>query len=119
MGVNVKEREARESRVKGGKSKVNGIELGRSNPRPRSNPNPKPHPHPNPNLKSHQAGGYRCAERAAGAVERDLGLVRLGVEGDGLVARVVARHVALAAVDAQLVVDQRHRLLLRGGRVRD
>jgi hypothetical protein len=48
------------------------------------------------------------AERAAGAVLGDGGEVRLVVELDGLVPGVVAGHVALAAVDAHLLVDQRH-----------
>ena len=39
-----------------------------------------------------------------------MGEVRLGVKGDGLVARVVADHVALSAVDAHVLVDQRHHL---------
>ena len=38
--------------------------------------------------------------------------VRLGVKGDGLVARVVTDHVALPAIDAHVFVDQRHNLLL-------
>jgi hypothetical protein len=37
--------------------------------------------------------------------------VRLGVKGDGLVARVVAHQVALATVDAHVLVNERHHLL--------
>ena len=40
-----------------------------------------------------------------------MGEVRLGVKGDGLVAGVVADHVALSAVDAHVLVDQCHHLL--------
>ena len=40
-----------------------------------------------------------------------MGEVCLGVKGDGLVAGVVADHVALAAVDAHVLVNQRHHLL--------
>ena len=52
----------------------------------------------------------RDAERAAGAIGRDVGEVCLGVKGDGLVARVVAGHVALAAVDAHVLVDDGYHL---------
>ena len=52
------------------------------------------------------------AERTAGAgVDLDGGDVRLGVELDGLVAGVVAGHVALAAVYAHLGVNQGHHVL--------
>mmetsp|Transcript_49425 Transcript_49425/g.107387 ORF Transcript_49425/g.107387 Transcript_49425/m.107387 type:complete len:228 (+) Transcript_49425:37-720(+) len=51
-------------------------------------------------------------ECASGAVVGDVGEMRLGVEVDGLVAAVVARHVALAAVDARVKVDLRNHLLL-------
>ena len=52
------------------------------------------------------------AECAAGAgVDLDGGHVSLCVELDGLVAGVVARHVALAAVDAHVGVDQGHHVL--------
>ena len=55
------------------------------------------------------------AERAAGAgVGLDCGDVRLCVELDGLVAGVVAGHVALAAVDAHVGVDQGHHVLSVG-----
>ena len=37
--------------------------------------------------------------------------VCLEIKGDGLVAGVVADHVALAAVDAHVLVDQCHNLL--------
>lgn len=49
-------------------------------------------------------GTHRDAHGAAGAVISDMGNVSVGVEGDGLVARVIARHVALAAVDAHILV---------------
>ena len=39
-----------------------------------------------------------------------MGEVRLGVKGDGLVAGVVADHVALSTVDAHVLVDQCHHL---------
>lgn len=45
------------------------------------------------------------AECAARAVVRYLGEVSVLVEGDGLVARVAARHIALAAVDAHVLVE--------------
>ena len=51
-------------------------------------------------------------QTAAGAVAVDFRFVGLGVEGDGLVARVQAGHAALAAVDTQVVVDHRELLLL-------
>ncbi len=46
------------------------------------------------------------AERAARAVVRHVGQVRGRVKRDCLVARVIAGHVALAAVDAHFLVDQ-------------
>ena len=51
-------------------------------------------------------------EGAAGAVRGDTGKVRDRVELDGLVATVIACHVALATVDAHVLVDHRHHLLL-------
>lgn len=51
-------------------------------------------------------------ESAAGAVGGDAGEVCDRVELDGLVATVVARHVALATVDAHVLVDHCHHLLL-------
>lgn len=52
------------------------------------------------------------AEGAARAVRGDAGEVRDGVKLNRLVATVVAGHVALAAVDAHILVDHRHHLLL-------
>jgi hypothetical protein len=42
------------------------------------------------------------------AIIRDVREVSLGVKGDGLVARVVTRHIALAAVDAHVLLRKRH-----------
>ena len=43
------------------------------------------------------------------AVIRDVGEVGAGVERDGLVARVVTRHVTLATVDTHVLeIDHRH-----------
>lgn len=55
-------------------------------------------------------GADAGAERTAGAVLGHTGKMGLGVKGDRLVAAVVAGHVALAAVDAHLLVDERHHL---------
>ena len=55
------------------------------------------------------------AEAAAGAVGRNMGEVCPGVKGDGLVARVVAGHVALAAVDAHVFVYDGHHLVVWEG----
>ena len=51
------------------------------------------------------------AEPAARAICGDFRLVSLGVEGNGLVAGVKAGHEALAAVDAEIVVDDWELLL--------
>ena len=51
------------------------------------------------------------AEGAPRTVRGHMREVCLGVKGDGLVARVVADHVALSTVDAHVLVDQRHHLL--------
>jgi hypothetical protein len=48
-------------------------------------------------------GAHGDAHGASGAVVSDVGNVGVGVEADGLVARVVARHVALAAIDAHVL----------------
>lgn len=61
------------------------------------------------NAVHHRAN--RDAERAAGAILRDFWNVCLLVKGDGLVARVVTGHVTLAAVDAQVWVDNSDHLL--------
>ncbi len=53
----------------------------------------------------------RHAQRTPGTVRRHVGKMRLGVKGDRLVARVVADHVALATVDAHVLVDDGHHLL--------
>ena len=51
------------------------------------------------------------AEGAPRTVRGHMREVCLGVKSDGLVARVVADHVALSTVDAHVLVDQRHYLL--------
>ena len=56
-------------------------------------------------------GTHTETQIAAGAVVGDVGQMGLGVKGDGLVARVVAHHVALATVDAHVLVDDGHHLL--------
>lgn len=48
-------------------------------------------------------GAHGDAHGAACAVVGDVRNVGVGVEADGLVARVVARHVALAAVNAHVL----------------
>ena len=50
-------------------------------------------------------------EGAASAVRCDVGEVRPGVKGDGLVAGVIADHVALPAVYAHVLVNDGHHLL--------
>jgi hypothetical protein len=50
------------------------------------------------------------AEGAAGAVVADMWDVGLGIERDGLVAGIIASHVALATVDAHLRINQRDNL---------
>ena len=52
------------------------------------------------------------AEGAASAVRGDVWEVSDGIKCDGLVAAVVAGHVALATVDAHVLVNHRHHLLL-------
>mmetsp|Transcript_27773 Transcript_27773/g.41073 ORF Transcript_27773/g.41073 Transcript_27773/m.41073 type:complete len:642 (+) Transcript_27773:23-1948(+) len=57
-------------------------------------------------------GAHRQAQRAAGAIRIDhFWDVGIGIEGDGLVATVIARGVATAAVDAHGRVDLRDHLL--------
>ena len=56
-------------------------------------------------------GAHTHAQSAACAVLRHAGEVCLGVEGDGLVAGVIADHVALATVHTHVLVDHRHHLL--------
>jgi len=48
-------------------------------------------------------GTNRHTEGTAGTILGDLSQMRLWVETDGLVTRVVARHVAFAAVNAHLL----------------
>lgn len=43
---------------------------------------------------------------ASRAIIGDIGQVRFGIEFDGLIARVSARHVALAAVDAEVLLNK-------------
>lgn len=61
-------------------------------------------------LTNHRADWQ--AERASRAVLRHVRQMSLGVKRDGLVTTVIARHVAFAAVNAQVFVNKRHHLLL-------
>lgn len=56
-------------------------------------------------------GADRGAEGAASAVLSDKGQVGLSVKDDGLVTRVIAGHVALSAVDAEVLIDEGDDLL--------
>ena len=51
-------------------------------------------------------------QSAARAVAGHSRQVRLGVEHDRLVARVVADHIALATIDAHVLIDDGHHLIL-------
>ena len=64
-----------------------------------------------PHLDAVYDGTDAQTERAASAVLGDAGEVRLLVERDGLVAGVIADHVALATVDAHVFIDDGHHLL--------
>eukprot|EP00162_Nutomonas_longa_P013024 comp21380_c0_seq1/m.46109 comp21380_c0_seq1/g.46109 ORF comp21380_c0_seq1/g.46109 comp21380_c0_seq1/m.46109 type:complete len:938 (+) comp21380_c0_seq1:129-2942(+) len=55
---------------------------------------------------------HRHAQRAARAVVGDVRKMCVAGKGDCLVARVIACHVALAAVDAQIIIHKRNNLLL-------
>jgi len=51
------------------------------------------------------------AEGASGAILGDMGEMGLCIKVDGLIARVIACHVALSAVDAKVLIDESDDLL--------